>query len=437
MIPITAKSKAFEAYICFTTWLFTHHGRKVKYLQCDNNTIILGGEFTNYLDSQGMVKHLTVHDNPSMNGVAEHMHQTIFNGVRVMLLHAQLPQFLWARAMWYSMWICNHSPSKVLDYKTLFEKHFGEPFALDDLHQFGQWVVIKNNESNKLCPCSNYGHWIGYTDESKGHLIWTNKVCTEHNIQFLTARLSEIEGEDTGQAPVDDSLSMVNDNASNIKDVPDIETPPEPHWSKHKTQLTKRSCGLNFDKDIAKAITEFRSFKNSLDDNPLTFQEAMSHVDHQQWHEAMISKIKSLQKQETWSVIKLPTGANIIGTQFVYKIKQNANGSIECYKAQLVAQGFRQMPGIDFEHNDRYALVTRMAAIQTLLSWAASMDYEIHQVDIKSAYLYGKLKDDEIIFIHPPPGNLLKGVSPGHALKLNKALYGLKQAGHHWYKTLE
>ena len=78
-----------------------------------------------------------------------------------------------------------------------------------------------------------------------------------------------------------------------------------------------------------------------------------------------------------------------------------------------------------------------MAAVHTLLSWAASMDYEIHQVDIKSAYLYGKLKDDEIIFIRPPLGNLLKGVPPGHALRLNKALYGLKQAGRRWYKTLE
>ena len=81
MIPITAKSKALEAYIRFTTWLFTHHGWKVKFLQCDNDTVILGDEFTDYLHSQGTVKRLTVHDNPSMNGVADRMHQTIFNGV--------------------------------------------------------------------------------------------------------------------------------------------------------------------------------------------------------------------------------------------------------------------------------------------------------------------------------------------------------------------
>ena len=129
----------------------------------------------------------------------------------------------------------------------------------------------------------------------------------------------------------------------------------------------------------------FIGVKNSLDDDPLTFQEAMSHVDWQQWYLAMMSEIESLEKRSTWTVVKPPNGSNIIGTRFVYKIKRNADGSIERYKARLVAQGFKQIPGIDFEHDDRYAPVTRMAAVRTLLSWAASMDYEIHQVDIKSA----------------------------------------------------
>ena len=77
-----------------------------------------------------------------------------------------------------------------------------------------------------------------------------------------------------------------------------------------------------------------------------------------------------------------------------------------------------------------------MTAARIILSWAATMDYEIHQVDVKSAYLYGELNNDEIIYICPPPGNMSQ-CPKGQVLKLCKALYGLKQAGRCWYQTLE
>ena len=80
--------------------------------------------------------------------------------------------------------------------------------------------------------------------------------------------------------------------------------------------------------------------------------------------------------------------------------------------------------------------MARLSTARLILSWAASNDFEIHQIDIKSAYLYGELKNDEIIYVRAPPGDLLPDVKPGQVLKLQKALYGLKQAGRHWYKTL-
>ena len=121
-----------------------------------------------------------------------------------------------------------------------------------------------------------------------------------------------------------------------------------------------------------------------------------------------------------------PKGANVISTHFVYKIKRLANGGIE---ARLVVQGYAQKDGIDFYSDDLFAPVARLSTARLILSWAASNDFEIHQIDIKSAYLYGKLKNDEIIYIRVPPGDLLPDVKPGQVLKLQKALYGLKQAG--------
>lgn len=99
-------------------------------------------------------------------------------------------------------------------------------------------------------------------------------------------------------------------------------------------------------------------------------------------------------------------------------------------------QGFAQVDGIDFYSDDTFAPVARLTTVRLMLAWAAIQDYEIHQIDIKSAYLYGELNNDEEIYIRPPPGNFLD-IKPGQALRLRKALYGLKQAGRRWYKTFE
>ena len=91
-------------------------------------------------------------------------------------------------------------------------------------------------------------------------------------------------------------------------------------------------------------------------------------------------------------------------------------------------QGFKQVEGFDFFQDNKYVSVAYIIAMRAILSWAATHNYEIHQIDVKSAYLYGELNKDENIFIQAPPRNLVRDIPKGHALKLCKALYGLKQA---------
>ena len=99
-------------------------------------------------------------------------------------------------------------------------------------------------------------------------------------------------------------------------------------------------------------------------------------------------------------------------------------------------QGFKQVEGLDFFQDDKYALVVCIIVVRTILSWVATNNYKIHQIDVKSVYLYRELNEDEDIFIQTPPRNLVKDILKEHALKLCKALYGLKQAGRCWYKIL-
>lgn len=140
----------------------------------------------------------------------------------------------------------------------------------------------------------------------------------------------------------------------------------------------------------------------------------------------MKEEIEKLQKRDTWKVVPRPKNANIVGSKWVYRLKKDANGNVTSHRARLVAQGFTQIHGIDFD--DTFAPIARMTSIRTVLALAARYDWEIHQVDVKSAYLYGELNEDEVIYTKPPPGDI-KVCSDDEVLRLLKALYGLKQSG--------
>jgi hypothetical protein len=124
---------------------------------------------------------------------------------------------------------------------------------------------------------------------------------------------------------------------------------------------------------------------------------------------------------------------NIIGSKWVFWAKKDAAGNIIRHKARLVAQGFLQVPGVDYF--DTYASVAHLASIQTILSMAAILDMELHQIDIKGTYLNGELTADKVIYMHQPPGYPAPD-SSGKVCRLLKTLYGLKQSGRRWYQKL-
>jgi len=119
--------------------------------------------------------------------------------------------------------------------------------------------------------------------------------------------------------------------------------------------------------------------------------------------------------------------------KWVFKVKKDATGNIKQYKARLVAQGYTQVPGVNYF--DTFAPVAKLASIRTVLALAARHDWEIHQVDVKSAYLNGEFEDAEVIYMRQPPGFPISDC-PGKVLHLLRPLYGLKQSGRRWYEKL-
>jgi histone deacetylase 1/2 len=163
-------------------------------------------------------------------------------------------------------------------------------------------------------------------------------------------------------------------------------------------------------------------------EEPNTVNEALS---DEKWVSAMQSEYDALMKNKTWHLVPPPHGKNIIGCKWVYKVKKNADGTVDRYKAWLVAKGYKQRYGLDYE--DTFSPVVKAATIPLVLSIAVSQGWSLRQLDVKNAFLHGVLEEE--VYMHQPPGYRDKK-RPNYVCKLDKALYGLKQAPRAWYARL-
>ena len=162
---------------------------------------------------------------------------------------------------------------------------------------------------------------------------------------------------------------------------------------------------------------------------PSNYKEASQ---FKEWRAAMNEEMESILRNDTWDLVELSKNKTPIGCKWLFKPKMNADGSIEKLKARLVAKGYSQQEGIDFD--DTFAPVAKLNTIRMLISLATKCNWELHQLDVKSAFLNGDLKEE--IYLVQPEGYVKQGQE--HLIcKLKKALYGLKQAPRSWYEKVD
>jgi hypothetical protein len=145
----------------------------------------------------------------------------------------------------------------------------------------------------------------------------------------------------------------------------------------------------------------------------------------------MDEEFASLLENGTWELEKLLLGFKALPVKWVYKIKRDANGNIERYKARLVAKGYLQKQGVDFE--EVYAPVSKHTSLRALLAVLAARDMELHQLDVKTAFLNGELEKE--IYMQQAQGYEEGG--PGMVCQLKKTLYRLRQAPRAWHTRLK
>ncbi|GJT63668.1 putative ribonuclease H-like domain-containing protein [Tanacetum coccineum] len=149
------------------------------------------------------------------------------------------------------------------------------------------------------------------------------------------------------------------------------------------------------------------------------------------WIEAMQEELLQFKLQEVWTLVVLLNGKRAIGTKWVFRNKKNERGIVIRNKARLVAQGYTQQEGIDYD--EVFAPIVRIEAIRLFLAYASFKDFMVYQMDVKSGFLYGKIEEE--VYVCQPPG--FEDLDfPDKVYKVEKALYGLHQALRAWYKTL-
>jgi hypothetical protein len=200
--------------------------------------------------------------------------------------------------------------------------------------------------------------------------------------------------------------------------VESFEPPPEEVLEENDNRVPAR----NKRRRIAKSFgDDFIVYL--VDDTPTFIIEAYASPDADDWKEAIRSEMDPILSNGTWELSKLPFGCKPIGCKWVFKKKLRHDGTVDKYKAWLVAKGYTQKKGEDFF--DTYSPVARMTTIQMLLSLAISYGLLVHQMDVKTTFFNGEL--DKEIYMDPPDGFVVKGEEQ-KVCKLLKSLYGLKQA---------
>nr|GEY49569.1 retrovirus-related Pol polyprotein from transposon TNT 1-94 [Tanacetum cinerariifolium] len=161
---------------------------------------------------------------------------------------------------------------------------------------------------------------------------------------------------------------------------------------------------------------------------PKTYKEALT---QSCWIEAMQEELNKFERLEVWELVPRPDQVMVITLKWIYKVKLDELGGILKNKAHLVARGYHQEEGIDFEES--FALVARLEAIRIFLTYAAHKNMVVYQMDVKTAFLNGNLREE--VYVSQPDG-FVDPDNPNHVYKLKKALYGLKQAPCAWYEML-
>ncbi|KAK8708914.1 hypothetical protein V6N13_059949 [Hibiscus sabdariffa] len=287
-----------------------------KQLRSDRGGEYLSHEFDELLKECGIVSQLTPPGTPQWNGVSERRNRTLLDMVRSMMSHSDLLISFWGHALETAAFTLNRVPSKSM--------------------------------SIKLEPKSHKCTFVGYPKETKGYYFYNhkeNKVFVARTGVFLekdflsskedrrNIELEEVQQQQDTEPEVERFSQTVEENST------DLETRPLRRSTRERHEPERYGFLVTTHGDVI--LVDH--------DEPKTYQEAVSSPDSEKWLEAMRSEMDSMSDNQVWTLVEPPEGIKPIGCKWVFKKKTDMDGNVQTYKGRLVAKGYRQIHGIDYD----------------------------------------------------------------------------------------
>ncbi|KAK2438598.1 putative mitochondrial protein [Trifolium repens] len=363
--------------------------KSIKILRTDGGGEYTSKDFESFCVNHGIKHEVTAPYTPQHNGLAERRNRTILDMARNMIKQKKMPHKFWGEAVNTAVYILNKCPTKRLKLKVPEEAWSGRKPNVKHLKVFGSicYKHIPDAKRGKLDDRSETMIFIGYhsTGAYKLYNPRNNKVTMSRDVKVVesefwdwdNAKESSIDHShiltDVDIMDWPDSDGDMNENVVN-EVVPDsdeenegVVTPPViRQLPQRNRQLPNRlaDCEMLTDSAVNNE-GELLHFALLADAEPVNIKDALQ---SSVWKAAMIDELKSIEKNQTWELVKLPNGKKTIDLKWVYKTKLNPDGSISKYKARLVARGFLQREGIDY--NEVFAPVARHETIRLVVTLA-------------------------------------------------------------------
>ncbi|GJZ42062.1 retrotransposon protein, putative, ty1-copia subclass [Tanacetum coccineum] len=316
-----------------------------------------------------------------------------------MMSQTTLPKSFWDYALETAARILNMVPTKKVE-KTPYEVWHGQAPKLSYLKVWGCEALVKRDtltKPNKLEPRSIKCIFIGYPKETMGYSFYyppENKVLVARNVEFLENSLitQEASGslEDLEIIQEEDTHPSIDTSLHHEEDDLEIDEPQSDIIPIRRSTRTRhapdRMC-LYIDAE-----------EHELGDlgEPANYKAALLDPESDKWLNAMNVEMQSMKDNEVWDLVDLPPNGKTVGSKWLFKKKTDMDGAVHTYKARLVAKGYTQTPGIDYE--ETFSPVADIRAIRILIAIAAYYDYEIWQMDVKTAFLNGYLSEEVYTF---------------------------------------
>nr|GEU37323.1 Gag-Pol polyprotein [Tanacetum cinerariifolium] len=391
---LRSKDETPEVVIKVVQQIHVGLNKTVRYIRTDNGTEFVNQTLTEYYERLGIFHQKIVPRTPQQNGVVERRNRTLVEATRTMLIFFKASMFLWAEVMATACYTQNRSLIHTHHHKTPYELVHNKKPDLIFFRVFGAlcYPINDSEDLRKLQPTADIGIFVGYAPSRKGYRIYNKR--TRRIMETIHVQFDELTGP---MAPVHLVQALVN-SAGTPSSTTNDQDAPSPSIS--PSSLTLQSHSLH--QGIAAEPTYMEDhYVAPVDNNPFV-------------------NVFALEPPSEAS-----SSGDISSTEstYIYKVKHDEYSDVLKNKARLVAKGYRQEEGINFEES--FASVARIKAIRIFIANAAGKNMTIYQMDVKTAFLNGDLKEE--IYVSQPKG-FVDPDHPIHVYRLNKALYGLKQA---------